>query len=71
LLFAGLMLTEIPMFSFKFKSWGWAGNEIRIIFAAMATALLLIWQLAALALVVLLYIGISCFIHYSKRKPLL
>jgi CDP-diacylglycerol--serine O-phosphatidyltransferase len=64
------MVVEIPMFSFKFKSLQWAGNEIRIIFAAIAVGILLFWQIAGLAIVVSLYILFSIFIHFFKRKSL-
>lgn len=70
MLFSALMVLEIPMFSFKFKSLQWAGNEIRIIFAAIAVGILLFWQIAGLAIVVSLYILFSIFIHFFKRKSL-
>lgn len=70
LFFSALMIIEIPMFSFKFKSLQWAGNEIRIIFAAIAVAILLVWQIAGLTIVVFLYILLSIFIHLFKRKSL-
>lgn len=70
MLFSALMVSEIPMFSFKFKSLQWAGNEIRIIFAAIAGVILVLWSIAGLALVVLLYVLISIFIHFFKRKSL-
>lgn len=68
---SALMVSEIPMFSFKFKSFQWTGNEIRIIFAAIAGVILIFWQIAGLALVVLLYVMTSIFIHFFKRKSLL
>lgn len=70
ILFSALMVSEIPMFSFKFKSLQWTGNEIRIIFAAIAGVILVLWSVAGLALVVLLYVLISIFIHFFKRKSL-
>ncbi len=70
LFFSALMVIEIPMFSFKFKSLQWAGNEIRIIFAAIAVAIMLVWQISGLTIVVLLYILLSIFIHFFKRKSL-
>jgi CDP-diacylglycerol--serine O-phosphatidyltransferase len=70
ILFSMLMVVEIPMFSFKFKSLQWTGNEIRIIFAAVAGLLLLLWQIKSLSAIVLLYILTSFFIYFSKRKPL-
>ena len=27
-----LMVSEIPMFAFKFKSYGWKGNEVAYLF---------------------------------------
>jgi CDP-diacylglycerol--serine O-phosphatidyltransferase len=70
ILFSILMVVEIPMFSFKFKSLQWTGNEIRIIFAAIAGLLVLVWQIKSLSAIVLLYILTSLFIYFSKRKPL-
>jgi CDP-diacylglycerol--serine O-phosphatidyltransferase len=37
-----LLVAEIPLFSFKFKSFGWAGNEVRFIFILMAIGLLIL-----------------------------
>jgi CDP-diacylglycerol--serine O-phosphatidyltransferase len=70
ILFSMLLVVEIPMFSFKFKSLQWTGNEIRIIFAAIAGLLVLVWQIKSLSAIVLLYILTSFFIYFSKRKPL-
>lgn len=65
---AALMVAEIPMFSFKFKAWRWAGNEIKIIFAALALILVAIRPLAAPSLIVLLYIGVSIGNHLLNRN---
>jgi CDP-diacylglycerol---serine O-phosphatidyltransferase len=51
-----LLVSEIPMFSFKFKGLGWVGNEIRYIFAAIAVALLLLMREAAISLLVVIYV---------------
>ncbi len=40
LLFCFLMISEIPMFSLKFKSYGWKGNELQ--YAFLITSLFLI-----------------------------
>ena len=34
-----LLVSEIPMFSFKFKSFGWAQNKLKYIFLLCATAI--------------------------------
>lgn len=51
-----LLVSEIPMFSFKFKGFGWVGNEIRFIFAAIALVLVFLMHEAAISLLVVVYI---------------
>ena len=62
-----LLLAEIPMFSFKFKHLRWEGNALRIIFAASALVLLLIWREVALAPIVLIYILINVVRHFTRK----
>ncbi len=59
LLFSYLMVSELRMFSFKFKGFRWEGNEIRFIFAAIAILLLVFLREAAFATTVLVYIAIA------------
>jgi len=54
-----LLVAPIRMFSFKFRSFGWRGNELRWCFAAVALALLAWLRGAAIPLVILLYILVS------------
>ena len=54
-----LLVSEIPMFSFKFKGFGWVGNEIRFIFAAIAIVLLVLMHEAAISLLVVIYVLIN------------
>lgn len=54
-----LLVSELPMFSFKLKSRGWAGNEKRFIFAAVAVGLLVSLRLAALPFIVLTYLAFN------------
>ena len=58
-LLAGLLVAELPLFALKFKSFGWAGNQRRILFIALAAGLLLLLRAAAVPLVVLLYVLLS------------
>jgi CDP-diacylglycerol--serine O-phosphatidyltransferase len=51
-----LMIAELPMFSFKFKNYGWKGNELRFGFIAICILLLVVLKLVALPLIILLYI---------------
>jgi CDP-diacylglycerol--serine O-phosphatidyltransferase len=54
-----LLVAGIPMFSFKFKHWGWKGNAERYSFAVTALLLLVIWRQTALAPIMILYILIN------------
>lgn len=63
-----MLVAEIPMFSLKFKTYTWKGNEIRFIFAGIAVLLLLFVQEAAFSTVILLYIIFSIFSQVKNRK---
>jgi CDP-diacylglycerol--serine O-phosphatidyltransferase len=60
-----LLISPLPMFSFKVKSVKWKGNEIRYSFIGVAVSLLAILHLAALPLIVISYILFSVF--YAVR----
>jgi CDP-diacylglycerol--serine O-phosphatidyltransferase len=63
-----LLIAEIPMFSLKFKSFAWKGNEIRFIFAGIAVLLLVLAREAAFSIVILLYVLFSIFSHLLNRN---
>lgn len=54
-----LLVSEIPMFALKFKTWGWKGNEIKYIFLITCIPLLLILGIAGIAAVIAWYIILS------------
>lgn len=56
---AALLVSPIRMFSFKFKGLGWHGNELRFIFALGCVALLVWLKIAALPIIIVLYVLIS------------
>ena len=54
-----MLISELPMFSLKFKHFKWKGNEIRFIFlisCGLLISFLLVWSIA---LIVLLYMILS------------
>lgn len=61
-----LLVSEIPMFALKFKSFTWAGNETKFIFAAIALLLLILTREVAFSAVVVLYVVFSAFRHFTK-----
>jgi len=54
-----LLVSPLELFALKFKSFTWAGNEIRFTFLIVAVLLLALLNLMAIPLVILLYVAIS------------
>ena len=54
-----LLVSEIPLFALKFKTFGWKGNEIQTIFLAMSVVLLFLAKFAAVPPIIGLYILLS------------
>jgi len=68
LVFSYLLVSELPMFSLKFKNLKWGDNAIRFIFIALS-ALLLVFGIENLYLVIVLYIIMSLIIApFSKKE---
>ncbi|MDR0953937.1 MAG: CDP-diacylglycerol--serine O-phosphatidyltransferase [Rikenellaceae bacterium] len=60
---SALLVSEIPMFSLKFKSLGWRENKIRYIFLGLSLLLLVLslfgWWMYAPPMILVLYILLS------------
>ena len=54
-----LLVSEIPMFALKFKTWGWRGNEIKYIFILSCIPILLWLGVAGIAAIIAWYIVLS------------
>ncbi|GAB3341370.1 CDP-diacylglycerol--serine O-phosphatidyltransferase [Larkinella ripae] len=63
--FSFMLVAELPLLAFKFKSFGWRENRIKFIFLIVSAVLLLFLQFAAVPLVIFLYILVSFF---AKKK---
>ncbi len=61
--FSFLMISEIPMFSFKSRSLGWKGNEWRIIFFISAIFFITFFKYTGVALSIVLYITLCIVRH--------
>ena len=59
--FSFVMVSEIPLFALKFKSFGWAENRVKYGFLILSALLLLFLQFAAIPIIILLYIIVSLF----------
>jgi CDP-diacylglycerol--serine O-phosphatidyltransferase len=58
-IFCALLVSEIPMFSLKFKSWGWKGNAQKYILLIAGIALIATLGLGGISLLIVLYILFS------------
>lgn len=65
-----LLVSEVPMFSLKFKHFRWSGNEIKFIFAAIAVALLVLLGVAGPPSVILLYVLFNLGRYLAGAKPI-
>lgn len=54
-----LLISNIPIFSFKFKGFGWKDNHYKYVFLIISIILLALFQITALPFIILLYIIIS------------
>ena len=59
-----LLISEIPMFALKFKTWGWKGNEIKYIFLLTCIPMLLFLGIFGLAAVIAWYVILSAVNTY-------
>ena len=66
-----LMNANIPLFSLKFKSYGWSDNQVQYIFLGLSALLLIFFKLAGVPFIIVSYVIIS-MIHNklnSNKKP--
>ncbi|MBQ8580849.1 MAG: CDP-diacylglycerol--serine O-phosphatidyltransferase [Alistipes sp.] len=65
---AVLMVSNIPMFSLKFKGFGWKGNELRYLFMAFALFLLLVFGVESFLLIIGAYVAFSTTLAEINRS---
>ena len=58
-----LLVSEIPMFALKFKTWGWRGNEVKWVFLITCIPPLLFLGYGSLAVIIAWYIVLSVITH--------
>lgn len=65
---AGLLVAELPLFSLKFKNFGWKGNEYPYLLIIIAIPLALIFSIAALPMIVAAYVLLSFLRNIRQRS---
>lgn len=54
-----LLNANLPLFSLKFKDYGWKGNEFRYVFLLLSAVLLALFRIAAVPMIILVYVLLS------------
>jgi CDP-diacylglycerol---serine O-phosphatidyltransferase len=68
LAFSLLLVSPLRFFAFKFKNFSWAGNQVRFTFLLFSVLLVVLFQIAALPLIILLYIVSSLVVRAIGLK---
>lgn len=66
MLFSWLLVSEIPMFSLKFKNLSWKDNKVGFIFLIVCVPLLIFLGVSGFAAVIVWYIILSLFTRKNK-----
>lgn len=64
---SALLVSPIRMFSFKMKTYGWKGNEVRWSFAIFAVLSLLLLRIYSIPFIIVTYIVVSTVIWIVKQ----
>ncbi len=65
--FACMLVTEIPLFSLKFKNLRFNDNKIRFVFIVISLILLLIFRIVAIPIIIVVYILLSVIENIIKK----
>ena len=68
LIMSYLLISEIPLFALKFKSFSWASNQIKYIFLILSVILLVVLQFVAIPLIIFLYIILSVINNFQPKN---
>jgi CDP-diacylglycerol--serine O-phosphatidyltransferase len=63
-----LMISEVPMFSMKTKSWRWRGNELRYLLIGIGIAAIILAGTGGIALTIFAYVILSFFNKEQRQK---
>lgn len=67
IVFSLLLVSRFELFALKFKNFSWTDNKIRFTFLGLSVLLLALLQLAAIPVIILLYIALSLGVRaFSK-----
>lgn len=68
IVFSVLLISEIPLFALKFKSFGWKLNKVRWSFLISAILLIVLFAFMAIPIIILLYLLISIITNILHKQ---
>jgi len=68
--FAFFMVMPVSMFSLKMKSFNWKGNEVQYGFIIISLLLIVLFQVAALPLIIMAYVLTGIILNVFGKKTL-
>jgi CDP-diacylglycerol---serine O-phosphatidyltransferase len=68
ILLSYLLVSEVHLFSLKLKGYGWKKNRIKYIYLITSVTLLALFQIAAIPVVIILYIIFSILLNYLSKQ---
>lgn len=66
IIFSWLMVSPLRLFALKFSNFGWSDNALRFTFVGISVLLIAVLGKSAVALSILLYIGLSLWIGWRS-----
>jgi CDP-diacylglycerol--serine O-phosphatidyltransferase len=66
--FCFLMISELPMFSLKFKSYSWKNNETAYIMIIASILFISVFRILGISLAIIFYILLSGFQYYRNKS---
>jgi len=67
---AFLLISELPLISFKFKTYNWHENYEKYIFLAISIILIVLFNFIAIPLIIVFYIILSLIIYFLSKKTI-
>ncbi len=63
-----LMVAQLPLLAFKFKSKTWQGNEVKYTFLLAALLLFILLQVVAIPIIIIAYLVLSAVLHARTKS---
>lgn len=67
IIFSLFLVSRFELFALKFKNFSWADNKIRFTFLGLSVLLLAVLQLAAIPMIILLYVALSLGVRMFSK----